>query len=351
MAHLDVVARPLAQKVGRLLPGRGPSVADVARERWTIHPAETQEVVPAYHLPGHVERIRRFAEQTRREDQLARVRRTRVNHGATVGYRLLDAYLTGGFVFAGGACHSVVFGRRPWIVKPPLHDMGRAALVSDPTSHRFFGDFLMTECATALLARESDRPAVRYGRLWPHAREYVDAFGLRIGSVDRTFFEELVLFRDVGQNADRRRRARTLRHRIRQWWPPPEDPPPGVFIRRGRAGAPRVLSNEHALTEALAARGFAIVSTDQALGDIMRQVAGTRVVVTVEGSQHNHGLLGMADDGLLIDLQPPDRGNFYIKDRCDALGVSYGFVVGEGNSRGFRVELDDILRVIEMAGI
>jgi hypothetical protein len=71
-------------------------------------------------------------------------------------------------------------------------------------------------------------------------------------------------------------------------------------------------------------------------------------VVSVEGSALTHAYLTMQEQGAIITIQPPYRFDNVWKDFTDLLGMKYGFVVAKGNRDGFRVDPDEILRVIDM---
>jgi hypothetical protein len=73
------------------------------------------------------------------------------------------------------------------------------------------------------------------------------------------------------------------------------------------------------------------------------------VVLGVEGSQLLHGVFGMADGGAIVTLQPPDRFITAIKVYCDALGLRYALVVGEGSPAGFRIDVDRVARTVDLA--
>ncbi len=58
----------------------------------------------------------------------------------------------------------------------------------------------------------------------------------------------------------------------------------------------------------------------------------------------------LKDKGTVITLQPPYRFNNFTKDWADCLGMNYGFVVGDPAEDGFRIDVNDVLRTIDLAG-
>jgi hypothetical protein len=83
--------------------------------------------------------------------------------------------------------------------------------------------------------------------------------------------------------------------------------------------------------------------------ELARELAGAGVVLGVEGSQLLHGVFAMADGGTIVTLQPPDRFITAIKVYCDALGLRYALVVGEGSTEGFHIDVDRVTRTVDLA--
>jgi hypothetical protein len=67
----------------------------------------------------------------------------------------------------------------------------------------------------------------------------------------------------------------------------------------------------------------------------------------VEGSQIPHALLTMADKGVLCCLQPPSRFANTFKGYTDCLDMRYAMLVGYAAPGGFRIDLDDLSRLLE----
>ena len=61
-----------------------------------------------------------------------------------------------------------------------------------------------------------------------------------------------------------------------------------------------------------------------------------------------HGFYNAAEGASFLALVPPTRFGNIIKNYTDCLEMQYGFVVGEPSGEGFKVELDEVLRVIAM---
>ena len=123
-----------------------------------------------------------------------------------------------------------------------------------------------------------------------------------------------------------------------------------MFLVRGSSGQRRVLLNEMELAASLSERGIHVVDvTKSSPQDVMEQCAHARVVIGVEGSQLNHGLISIADQGSMLVIQPPRRFNCHHKELCDILDARYGFVVGESVDKGadFSVDPDLVHRLLD----
>ena len=70
----------------------------------------------------------------------------------------------------------------------------------------------------------------------------------------------------------------------------------GAWIRRGKVGQRRILTNKGEVEAFLESRGFAIIDP-QTMGveEMIGKLLGAPIVVGVEGSQLSHGLLTVGD--------------------------------------------------------
>ncbi|MNZ40342.1 hypothetical protein D3C78_578560 [compost metagenome] len=125
---------------------------------------------------------------------------------------------------------------------------------------------------------------------------------------------------------------------------------PGVFILRGGDGDLRLLRNEIAIAEHLhKTRGFRILDplrTD--VPTIVATCAGARVVMGVEGSQLVHGVNVLQPGGALLVLQPPNRFVSYYKFLTDRDNQHFGFVVGTPEGDGFKIDIEEVERTLDL---
>ena len=123
------------------------------------------------------------------------------------------------------------------------------------------------------------------------------------------------------------------------------------MIIRGSTGSLRVLDNELAVAEHLAkTRGFAIVDPTQlSAAEVMRTIAGSSIVLGVEGSSMAHGIYAIRDGGTFFILQPPFRFNALYKEYTDCLGLQFAYLVGQpAEAGGFTIDLDELDRTLDL---
>ncbi len=123
---------------------------------------------------------------------------------------------------------------------------------------------------------------------------------------------------------------------------------PGVYLRRGIAGEPRVLVNEPELEVALRAVGFDILDPEQlSAREIAERSLDAAVVVAVEGSHLSHAIFSAADQATFLVIQPPDRFALAYKEFTDRMDMRFALVVADPVEGGFAVALDEVHRLLE----
>jgi len=81
---------------------------------------------------------------------------------------------------------------------------------------------------------------------------------------------------------------------------------------------------------------------------IVAACAGAKVVIGVEGSQLVHGVNVLQPGGSLLTLQPPDRFVSYYKYLTDRDHQHFAFVVGIPEGDGFRIEIGEVERTLDL---
>ena len=340
--------RPIVHSFRKAAGMPFPDIEAVASERWTIAPATKRFIPPAKFLPHHLDRIR-GAEFGSVAEVLKGFRgKYETTQEATIGYRLKDVDLIDGVLYARNASKSL----RPRARKLPVYaspkDTTSGALFESWIGNRWFGNWLSDDCLTYPLAEEYGTPVTTRPITRGHEPQYAQKLDLRPIYVGDIHFDELILFRDKGQNEGKKKRALEIREKLLASAKPSSHP--GVFILRGDKGDHRILSNETEIAEQFAARhGFRIVDPlASSVDDIVNACAGANVVAGVEGSHLVHALTVMPQDASLFVIQPADRVVSVLKVITDRQGQGFAFVVGDGDRRNFRVEWSDIERTMEL---
>ena len=221
-----------------------------------------------------------------------------------------------------------------------------ATLLNSMQGLGFFGHWLRDDCAVYEDARDRPNLLSMERPDWPDARIYEAAFGQVWPEVSFAHVGELTLYREVGFNRDKARRLRILRDRLRTACMAPNA---GriVYIRRGRQGSKRDISNQDALETALSAAGVHVVEPGIEGQNVITETLDSEMIITVEGSQASHGVYCLADGGSMLILQPPERFYNPHHEWARLLGIGYGITIGEKDGPGFHIHPDEVLRMID----
>lgn len=341
----------LASRIARKL-GHDPGDQDAAAEVVIVSPDEMARRDAAFHLPGHLDRVRATAPDTGMANEIDRITGGAILHDATMAYRFRNVQYMDGFLYCGRMRRQQVVRPEPLRGRGPVERIAQCSLPGTTVGDQFFGHFLIDDSSTALLAERFAPPRLPRGTArgaWSHAAPYRERLGIAIPPVAHAIIDEAWVFRDHGMTSDRRARMDQLRARMRTKGGLRSGH--GVFIRRA-GGQARTLINEAEIADRLAREGFDIVDPGHDNVDRIAAVLhDARVVCSVEGSAFAHALLSMAKGGAVVTIQPPWRFNNPWKDYTDALGMRYGFAVATGAPTEFRLDPDDLMRLIDMAWV
>jgi Glycosyltransferase 61 len=340
---------PVVDRLRKLARRPARPLAELAVEAWEIAPAHVESSPPALFLPDQWERVAAFSEFSSREGDLRKVRGgVEVQHDATRAFRLRDALLIDGVLYQGpSSLHLHARTRRI----PKLRvdgELDRAALYCTFGGNRYFGQWLMDDCATYPLAAAEGRPLTTAQPVNAHTLAYESWLEMQPVRAGAVHLGEVVIFEDIGQNPNKGARFRAMGDKLRAHVRP--RPHPGVFIVRGATGTRRVLQNEMEIAERLRdRRGFTIVDPVKAdVPAIVQACAGAAMVVGVEGSGLMHGLLMLEAGGGLLVLQPPQRFSAIYKDLTDRDRQQFGFVVGQARGGDFWVDPQEVERTLDL---
>ncbi|MTH79814.1 glycosyltransferase 61 family protein [Paracoccus aestuariivivens] len=343
-----VSLRPLTYSIGKLIGLGSSNIADAASDQWEIDPAETLPVPPVIILPGQAERIRQaeFTTMPLLMQSLAGNPAERIS--PTKGFRIPDVDIVDGVVYARGVTLHLR-QRRYKTLLGSIKDLGKASFYETWIGNRWFGNWLTDDCLTYRLAETSgSSPATTTPERGGHVPRYEELLGMAPRRVTDAHFDELVLFDDHANNSGRMRRAQQMRDDLLTQIAAEDRS--GVFLLRGRTGDLRILENEMELATRLERDfGFRIMQAEKhSVDELIAACANARIVAGVEGSQLNHGIVAMPPGGTLLTIQPPDRATTAMKLLTDRWQQRFAMLIGEGETRLFRVDPDELSRTVEL---
>lgn len=331
----------------KLRRGSVQSIEQVATRTWELAPGVSRRRPRAYFLPGQLERVTGwvFTDRHPRHEMEADVEE---HHGPTLAAQLDDAWLIDGVLYKGAAVTHLRPRTSRWPQLSIDRELDDAAIYCTPQGNRWFGSWLIDDCARYELARREGVAVTTDQPISAHMRQYEAMLDMRPLRLKNAFLRRVVLFDDSGQNTDKHLRFRRLRERLVARGEPPAHA--GVFLLRGAAGDRRVLRNEEALAERLQrTRGFQVLDPLKVdIATIVDVCAGARVVVAVEGSALAHAAVAARPGVGLLVLQPPDRFCNVFKHIADRDGHHFGFVVGVPEGQDFRIDADELERTLEL---
>jgi hypothetical protein len=316
---------------------------------WDIlHPGEGIAGPLCIALPGQYDRVRCGPFGIDIGKEIAELQGSPRTVGPTIRYELENVLVVEGLIYGQGRRKR--FNSELDCQQVPLswEQYEEVAVRSSYVGCHFFGHWLRDDCATHLLAEQVSMPMSMPTPSWPDRAGYLSLFGQTYSEFRRAHVRRLVLFEDIAQNDHKAQRFRVLRRRLT------ENRVPGaagriVYLMRGASGKQRSLLNESEVVEALMLQGVKIVQAEAlSVPDLIAQLLGARIVVSIEGSQLSHALFTLCDEGGILAIQPPDRFFNSHMDWARALNMRYGVVVGEERPSGFHLPVDDLLRTIEL---
>jgi hypothetical protein len=318
-----------------------------ATKIWEISPNVSKQDPKAYFLSNQCERIESYVFS--KEGWKASIQGSLVSqHSATRGILLKDVWLIDGSLYKGNANLFLSNRTRATPTFAVSEEFDHAAIYCTPGGNQYFGQWLIDDCPSYLLAANYGIPVTTNFVVSAHAKAYEQTLGMNPYRSKNAYFKELTIFDDVGQNESKHQRFGLLSKKLLSGVD--VKPHPGVFILRGKSGMLRQLHNEMEVAEYLRdQRGFRILDpmmTD--LDTIIKQCAGAETIAGVEGSHLIHGLMVLPKGGSVLTIQPPDRFCTLIKDLTDRDDQHFGFVVGDKTQHGFIAKIDEIEQTLDM---
>ena len=338
----------LYRLAGRLL-AKPVNFENMAKDATVLCAEEEQEVQPAVYLPEHLQRITGFTTNFLERTPVERMLDTHSIHAPTLLYSLGKSKLFGGGLWAQN--NSFITRSINEQDDFDIVNLNQAVVTDTDIGHVHFGHWLR-EVVPASLVGSDAIPSLSMRRPhFRHAAQYEKFFKLQTIYANKGLVENCFLLSDFSQNSYKLTRYLTLRDNLKSSLNPSDITYNGVFIARGNTGAKRLLINENEVIAHLEKKGFDIVYPEKmTVEEIVKRLWNAKVVITVEGSAHNHAIYSMALKGALLELQPPSRFGIIIKGACDCLGIGWGFYVcaASHDGEGFYVDsLPDLDKIIE----
>ncbi|NER79800.1 MAG: glycosyltransferase family 61 protein [Leptolyngbya sp. SIO1D8] len=326
--------------------GRRPSYKDVSDKSWQLAPPPKLSLNrKAVYLENQLDRVTDAGTSMEREYQ--RITGQWQEYRPTTAYLLKSAYLANGYLYKSALKTTLTSDKESLFLSNPYEKIDHAVLTSSYCGNVYFGHFIFDELPLTLAAKKLGKPISTYREKFYHESEYRVLLNLYSHPVSQASFKEIIVIDDVSWNDYKVERIESMRSRLRELIPTKN--PKGVYYRRGTSGSSRLLINEAEVENFLAKKGFIILDPQKSSAqEILKESMEAEIIVGVEGSQLAPGLLSVKNEGAILTLQPPNRFNNIYKDRADPLNIIYGFLVGLPIDNGFKINLEELDKTLDL---
>ncbi len=325
-----------------------PSYQEVSEKTWVLAPPpKIAKSRPAIYLDNQLDKVMSIPLNGSRILEYARVTGEWKEFRPTIAYLLRSPLLANGCIYKGLMKMPLLKQKEKMYLFDDYEFLDTAVLSSSYVSNVYFCHFIQDELPLILSGKKLGEPITPLRKAYDHEPAYREFLGLSTRQLVLAKFNELLVIDDISWNDDKVERYEILRSRLKSLMPASK--PIGAFFRRGHSGNLRLLVNEPEVEAFLEKRGFVILDPQTSSAkEIMEKSMGAQIVVGVEGSQLAPGLLSVKDHGAVLVLQPPNRFNNIYKVVTDALEMSYGFIVGSPTDKGFRIDIDELGKTLDL---
>lgn len=267
-------------------------------------------------------------------------------HGATVKYEFKNVLAApSGFHVLGGTYSGLGGGYMAALRTKEVVRRKKGMYASSYVISKFFGHWLTDGLSTSFLNAEGDDLYLWTDPRWTHAPEYLNLLDIKRIEQDYVHFESLIYYEDIGQNSNRRARLRRLKEQVIR----ASGSRGGgfVYLRRGRTGVKREISNEQELIAIVVRYGFQVVDVTEPLEKMLAVIGGAKVTISIEGSNFAHLMLASRVGATHIVINPSDGFNNVFADYLPAFGDRMATVVAVRDERGYKVNLNQMIRLLE----
>jgi hypothetical protein len=342
--------RRIALRVGKR---KHVSLYSLAKETITLCPQETVHLSKAIYLDGSLEKIAGLSPWRNWEQDNELIYGGDKVAYASCAYILNNVDIVGAYLYAGAAKSRPGFGQEKLFLKgyPRREFIDNANLVTTYAGSLFFGPLLVDDFPLELNAKDPDENIKMITRPYHHEADYRKLLGLHnTRLVQNARIKQLTLYEEPAINSLKKSQYKQLRGRLRKnYGNKVVAPKIGVYLKRGSAGEQRMLQNENEIESLLTEIGFDIVEPAKlSVDEIVTKTLNAKIVVSIEGSHMSHVIFTMADNGVFVVLQPPDRFSAVYKEIADCIGIKFAFIVGDNTIGGFTVKPDDLRRILDL---
>ena len=262
---LPIELAPIIRGVKRLFLGEG-SLAKVSSKIEELHEAEIAELEPSYFFPDDLAKIVGTHQGNTSRHILDKIREATARtakHAPSLAYHLQNCVLLDGRIYNK---HHKLLITEHFDPRASVTFLNRGALASTYLGSIYFGHWLGDDCLKYYLASQLQLdPICLAGPNYSHRPSYEKLFEQNWSSpLSRAYINELIVFEDVSQGSFKRKQFDALRQKVSAKIRPRQRQPM-VYLRRGNAGAARLVDNEKELEDSLVSHGFVIADSAQTL--------------------------------------------------------------------------------------
>jgi capsular polysaccharide biosynthesis protein len=319
---------------------------EVANEVVELEPGTVWDTEPAICLPNEIERASGF-------NGPEAMHRSRIPggpraEGPTRSYRYDNALISDFTVYANGSYQVYRQGSKRPVLLGRADYFESAQVCTTFNAQIYFGHlFHDTLVLEELAASRELVPLTFTQRPWLHEPGYRTLVERTTIATSLARVDRLWLVDERHLNEGWKTRFGALRDRLRKKVTPSGSH--NVFILRGNLSAGRKLANEVDIAERLEQCGFKVLQPEKEKPETIASVLSeARLVVCSEGSAKLHAIMAMPPKATMIEIQPPDAFVSIGKLLCEAIDARWGFVVAERRSSGCYIELERLLRTLDL---
>lgn len=339
--------RPLVARLrARLSRGTSP-LLDAADATRLVAPSATIWVPPATYPEGELEKVRGTLGHMSLSAELAGAQGGLSSSPEIRAFRLRQALLADGSVYAGDSYDVLRANGNRLAVLGSARQHDEAVLASNRFTTQYFGHWVFDTLALALQGERWGMPALSAdAALSSHQIAYLAQTKLALHHVPLAQVDKLWVFNDAPSNEDKKRRIAEIRKRIGTTTKGQRR----VILTRGAAGmVPRALLNEQQVLQRLCERyGFELLDPIQAdFRHLTMTLREAELVLGLEGSALCHAVMCAPQTATVLAIIPSQRFLMSVKYYADLIGMRYAFVVADGPLRELRVDEPRLWGLIE----